>query len=103
MMTIKDTAANIGDTIKIYYKFNEGEKTKEQIFQGILIRIKGEKSNKMFTVRRVSKEKIGIERIFPLVSPFIDKIVVVKKGVVRRSKLYFIRGLSDTHLRERLS
>lgn len=102
-ITIKDTTVQIGDTVKIYYKFKEKEKHKDQIFEGILIRIKGEKNNKMFTVRRLSKEKIGVERIFPIISPFISKVVVAKKGNVRRAKLYFIRGLSDTHLRERLS
>lgn len=100
---IKETSVNIGDTIKVYYKFKEGEKTKEQIFEGVLIKIRGRENNKMFTVRKMSKDKIGIERIFPLVSPFIDKVAIVKPGYVRRSKLYFIRNISDATLRDRVA
>lgn len=102
-ITVKDTPIKIGDIVKVYYTYKESGKQKEQIFQGVLISIKGRGENKMFTVRRLSKDKIGVERIFPAISPFIEKVAVVKSGKVRRSKLYFIRGLSEAQLRERIS
>lgn len=103
VITVKDTELKIGDTLKITYKFKEGEKTKEQLFEGHLIKIRGEGENKMFTVRKVGKDKIGIERIFPISSPYISKIQVVKNGTVSRAKLYYIRGMSDKEIRLRLS
>jgi|SRR3990167_10623152 len=103
VITVKDTALHVGDTVKITYSFKEGEKAKEQIFQGILMAVKGVENNKTFTVRKVSKDKIGVERIFPVISPFITEVAVVKKGKVRRAKLYFIRGLSEQELKEKLS
>lgn len=102
-LAIKDSVLHIGDTVKIGYKFKEGDKEKEQIFQGLLIAIKGAGCNKSFTVRKVTKDQIGVERIFPVISPFINKISVVKKGLVKRAKLYFTRGLSNQKLREKLS
>jgi large subunit ribosomal protein L19 len=103
VINVKETDIKIGDTLKITYKFKEGEKTKEQLFEGLLIKIRGEGENKMFTVRKVGKDKIGIERIFSISSPYIDKIQVVKNGRVSRSKLYYVRGLSDKEIRLRLS
>ncbi len=102
-ITIREKTVKIGDTIKIHYKFKDGDKTKEQNFEGVLIKIRGRENNKMFTVRKMSKDKIGIERIFPLLSPFIDKVEVVKPGFVRRSKLYFIRNISEATLRDRVA
>ncbi len=103
VITIKDTVVNVGDSVKITYKVKEGEKSKEQIFEGMLIMIKGEGTNKMFTIRKVTKDKVGIERIFSVLSPFIEKIDVTKKASVRRAKLYYVRGLSDRDIRLRLS
>jgi large subunit ribosomal protein L19 len=103
VINVKETDIKIGDTLKITYKFKEGEKSKEQLFEGLLIKIRGEGENKMFTVRKVGKDKIGIERIFSISSPYIDKIQVVKNGRVSRSKLYYVRGLSDKEIRLRLS
>lgn len=102
-ITIKGETIHIGDTVKIAYKFKEADKTKQQTFAGILMAIKGEGNNKMFTVRKIGVDNIGVERIFPVISPFIDKVKRVKKGKVRRAKIYFIRHLSDAELRERLS
>lgn len=103
-LKIKKDVIKVGDTIKISYKFKDStEKEKEQIFQGILIAVSGSGSNKMFTVRKITKDKIGVERIFPVISPFIKKIAVVKKGNTRRAKLYFIRNLSEQELSEKLS
>lgn len=93
----------VGDTVALHHSFKEGDKTKDQIFQGVLIAVKGVLHNTMFTIRKVGKDAIGIERIFPAISPFISKIEVVKKGTVRRAKLYFIRGRSEQELRDTLS
>ncbi len=81
----------VGDQVKVYQKIKEGEKTRTQIFEGIVIAIKGQGENKMFTVRKISAAGIGVERIWPLMTPWIEKIKVVKKGNVRRAKLYYLR------------
>ncbi len=87
------TIFGVGDTIRVFTKIKEGEKTRQQAFEGIVIKIKGRDVSKTFTVRRVGAQQIGVERIIPLASPTIDKIEVVKKGLrgVRRAKLYYIR------------
>lgn len=81
----------VGDTIKVHTKVVEGEKERIQIFQGIVIGRKGSGIQQSFTVRRISYGE-GVERVFPLHSPRIDKIEVVSEGKVRRSKLYYLRG-----------
>jgi len=102
-LKLKDVLMKVGDTVAIHHSFKEGDKKKDQIFQGVLIAVKGVANNVMFTVRKVGKDAIGIERIFPSISPFISKVAVVTKGVVRRSKLYFIRGRSEQELRDTLA
>jgi large subunit ribosomal protein L19 len=82
----------VGDTIKINYKIIEGDKTRIQPYQGIVIAIKGSGVSKTFTVRKISVDRVGVERIFPICSPNIEGIKVVKKGIVRRAKLYYLRG-----------
>lgn len=101
-LTIKDITMRVGDTIAIHHAFKEGDKMKNQIFQGVLIAVKGSGNNVMFTVRKVGKDAIGVERIFPLISPLISKVEIIKKGSVRRSKLYFVRGRSEKELRDKL-
>ena len=94
----------VGDTIKLQYRIIEGEKTRLQPFQGIVISKKGEGVSKTFTVRRIGADKIGVERIFPLHSPNIEKLTVVKKGKVRRAKLYYLRdkkGREAMRIKER--
>ena len=100
-----ETIFKVGDTIRVHYRLLEKEKIsgkakrevkeevreRTQIFEGIIIKIKGEQENKMFTVRRIGAGNIGIERIFPLNSPWIKKITVKKTGKVRRAKLYYLR------------
>ena len=81
-----------GDNVKVYLRILEGEKERIQIFQGNVIRIKHGGTNATFTVRKIS-DGIGVERIFPLNSPFIDHIEVVTEGKVRRSRLYYLRNL----------
>ena len=79
-----------GDTIKVYIKITEGEKTRIQMFEGVVIRKRGAGISASFTVRRVSYGE-GAERTFPIHSPIIDQIKLVRKGRVRRAKLYYLR------------
>ena len=81
-----------GDTVKVYVKIREGEKERIQAFQGVVISKRKGTTNASFTVRKVSYG-IGVERIFPLNSPIIDKIEVITKGRVRRAKIYYLRKL----------
>ncbi len=82
----------VGDTVRVHYKIKEGDKERIQVFEGVVIRIRGAGLNKTFTVRKESFN-VGIERIFPYYSPNIEKIEVSKIGKVRRAKLYFLRDL----------
>ncbi|RPI66577.1 MAG: 50S ribosomal protein L19 [Ignavibacteriales bacterium] len=84
---------NSGDHVKIHVRVIEGDKERLQPFEGDVISIRGEGVNKTFTVRKISSG-VGVERIFPLYSPKIAKIEVLKKGQVRRAKLYYLRNLS---------
>ncbi len=84
------TDFNPGDTIKVYVKIREGEKTRIQVFQGVVIRKRGGGSKASFTVRKISYG-VGVERIFPLHSPNIQKIEVTRQGKVRRARLYYLR------------
>jgi large subunit ribosomal protein L19 len=81
-----------GDTVKVHAKIKEGDKERIQIFQGVVIRKRKGKMGATFTVRKVSYG-IGVERIFPLHSPNIDKVEIVSRGKVRRGRLYYMRGL----------
>ena len=82
-----------GDTVKVQVKVVEGEKERIQAFEGVVIRKRGEGARASFTVRRISYG-IGVERTFPLHSPMIDRVQVLRRGDVRRSKLYYLRSLS---------
>jgi large subunit ribosomal protein L19 len=81
-----------GDTVNVHVKISEGEKERIQMFQGVVIKKTGGFSSARFTVRKISSG-VGVERIFPLYSPSIDKIEIITKGKVRRSKLYYLRNL----------
>jgi large subunit ribosomal protein L19 len=81
-----------GDTVKVHVKIREGEKERIQVFQGVVIGKRGSLSNQTFTVRKVSYG-VGVEKIFPMHSPAIDKIEVVTRGRVRRAKIYYLRNL----------
>jgi len=80
-----------GDTVKVYVKIVEGQKERIQVFEGVVTRRKRGNSRSTFTVRKMSYG-VGVERTFPLHSPVIDRIDVVSRGKVRRSKLYYLRG-----------
>ncbi|HKB25108.1 MAG TPA: 50S ribosomal protein L19 [Methylomirabilota bacterium] len=82
-----------GDTVRVHVKVVEGEKERTQVFEGIVIRKRGEGARASFTVRRISYG-VGVERTFPLHSPRIEKVEVARAGRVRRSKLYYLRGLA---------
>ncbi|OGG24636.1 50S ribosomal protein L19 [Candidatus Gottesmanbacteria bacterium RIFCSPLOWO2_01_FULL_43_11b] len=100
-----DLEFHVGDTVRVHYKLIEKEKvagktkrevkeeTRErtQVFEGVVIAIKGSGNNLMFTVRHMGAGAIGVERIFPIISPWIKKITVKKSGSVRRAKLYYLR------------
>ena len=82
-----------GDTVRVHVRVVEGEKERTQVFEGVVIRKRGEGGRASFTVRRISYG-VGVERTFPLHSPRIEKIDVVRHGRVRRSKLYYLRSLA---------
>ena len=83
---------NAGDTVTAYYEIREGEKVRTQFFRGVVIQKKGQGLNKTFTIRKMSGT-IGVERIFPINLPTIQKIEVNKKGKVRRSRIYYFKEL----------
>ena len=82
-----------GDTVRVHVKVKEGNKERIQPYEGIVIAISGERVCKTFTVRRVGSAGIGVERIFPFSSPSVEKIEIVRKGKVRRAKIYYIRNI----------
>ena len=91
-----------GDTVKVHVKIKEGEKERIQVFQGVVISKRRRSTNATFTVRKISYG-VGVERIFPLHSPIIDKIEIVTRGRVRRAKIYYLRKLRGkaARIRER--
>jgi large subunit ribosomal protein L19 len=91
-------AFSAGDTVSVHYKIKEGNKERVQIFRGVVIQVKGTGINKRFTVRKMSNN-IGVERIFPMGSPFIEKVVLDRKGKVRRSRIYYFRELTGKKAR----
>jgi len=94
----------VGDTVRVWYRIIEGDKTRSQPFEGIVISKKGSGVSKTFTVRRIGADNVGVERIFPLFSPNLDKVDILKHGKVRRAKLYYLRGKKGraaTRIKER--
>lgn len=81
-----------GDTVKVHTRIIEGEKERIQVFQGVVIRFKKGTTDSTFVVRKVS-DGVGVERIFPLHAPTIDKVEVISEGVVRQSRIYYLRSL----------
>lgn len=89
-----------GDTVRVHVRIVEGTRERIQVFEGVVIAMKGGSIRETFTVRRVFAG-VGVERTFPLHSPRLDKIEVIRRGVVRRAKLYYLRSLSGKAARIR--
>ena len=89
-----------GDTITVYYEIREGDKKRTQFFKGVVIQVKGTGTSQTFTIRKMSGT-IGVERIFPLNMPALQKIEVNKRGSVRRKRIYYFRGLTGKKARIR--
>lgn len=87
-----------GDTITVYYEIREGEKTRTQFFRGVVIQMRGSGSTKTFTIRKMSGT-VGVERIFPINLPALQKIEINKRGKVRRSRIYYFRDLTGKKAR----
>jgi large subunit ribosomal protein L19 len=87
-----------GDTITVFYEIREGEKVRTQFFRGVVIQKRGNGSSETFTIRKMSGT-VGVERIFPINLPAIQKIEVNKKGSVRRARIYYFRGLTGKKAR----
>ncbi len=87
-----------GDTITVYYEIREGEKSRTQFFRGVVIQVKGTGLTKTFTIRKMSGT-IGVERIFPLNMPALQKVEVNKRGSVRRARIYYFRELTGRKAR----
>ncbi|MFY0603357.1 MAG: 50S ribosomal protein L19 [Flavobacteriaceae bacterium] len=87
-----------GDTITVYYEIREGEKVRTQFFRGVVIQKRGSGTSETFTIRKMSGT-VGVERIFPVNLPTIQKIEVNKKGQVRRARIYYFRGLTGKKAR----
>ena len=83
-------AFNVGDTLKVYIKIKEGNRERDQMFEGFVLKIQNGGLGKTFTVRKISSG-VGVEKTFPIHSPMIEKIEVVKRGAVRRAKLNYMR------------
>lgn len=87
-----------GDTVGVYVKVKEGEKERVQLFKGVVLKVQGSGSGRSFTVRKISSG-VGVERTFPLLSPAIDRVELISRGKVRRSRLFFLRGLKGRSAR----
>lgn len=83
---------NPGDTVRVHYRIVEGNKSRIQPFEGIVLSKRGSGLSKTFTVRRIGADGVGVERVFPQFSPNIDSLQVITRGDVRRAKLYYLRN-----------
>jgi large subunit ribosomal protein L19 len=104
--TIKGITVSVGDTVKVYQKIKEGEKTRLQVFEGAVIAIANRQNGKTFTVRKVATDGIGVERIYPAETPMIDHVEIKQKGEVRRAKLFYLRsriGRAATSIRKKIA
>lgn len=99
----KNFEFNVGDLVDVHYKIKEGAKERIQVFSGTIIAKKGVKARETFTIRKVVDGE-GVEKVIPVNSPFIDKIVVKKAAAVKRAKLYYLRGRSakETRLKSKV-
>lgn len=88
----------VGDTVGVYVKVKEGEKERVQLYTGVVLKMQGSGSGRSFTVRKIASG-VGVERTFPILSPVIDRVEVVSRGKVRRSRLFYLRGLKGRSAR----
>lgn len=103
-VTFKDQTFAVGDTVVVHQQIQEGKKTRTQLFEGIIISVQNRQENKSFIVRKIASGGIGVEKIFPVQLPTIEKVVLRRKGDVRRSKLFYLRsriGKSATKVKEK--
>lgn len=99
LVTVKEFSKfKAGDTITVHYKIKEGNKERIQTYQGVVLQRSGAGTSETFTVRKISGN-VGVERIFPISSPFIEKIEVNKRGVVRRARIFYLRNLQGKKAR----
>jgi large subunit ribosomal protein L19 len=95
---------NVGDTVKVHIKIEEGDRKRKQIFEGVVISLGGSGIGRSFTVRKISYGE-GVEKVFPLHSPVVEKVDIVRKGDVRKAKLYYLRariGKKATRVKEKI-
>lgn len=103
-LTYKDQQIAVGDTIRITQRIVEGAKSRTQAFEGVVIAIRGKENGKTFVVRKIAVGGIGVEKIFPVMMPSIEKIEIKRKGSVRRAKLNYLRdriGKAATKVKEK--
>lgn len=102
--TYQDQTIAVGDTVRAHEEISEGDKTRIQIFEGLVIAVKNRGNGRSFTVRKIGANGIGVEKIFPLNMPQLKRIEVKRQGSVRRAKLYFLRdriGKAATRVKEK--
>jgi len=97
-----DTQVRVGDTIKISYAITDKDKRKSQLFEGIVLAVKGRETNKMITVRKMTRSGLGVERIFPIISPFVENVEVVRSTDNTKANVTFIRTRSKREIKDKL-
>lgn len=105
-LTFQDQLISSGDTVRVHQEIVEGNKTRVQIFEGIIIAIKNSGTGKSFTVRKIAANGIGVEKIYPLMLPSLKKIELKRAGQVRRAKLYYLRdrvGKAASRIKDKAS
>lgn len=105
-LSVNGTNFSVGDTVRVHQKIRENDKTRTQIFEGLVISIKNRESGKSFVVRKIATGGIGVERIFPLFTPSIEKIERIQMGDINRAKLYYLRdriGKAAMNIRKKVT
>lgn len=105
-ISVNNMEFSVGDTVRVHQRIQEGEKTRIQIFEGLVIAIQNKQSGKSFTVRKIATGGIGVERIFPVFSPVIERVERKQLGHVHRAKLFFLRdriGKAAMNIRKKVN
>jgi len=92
-------AFGAGDTVTVFYKIKEGDKERTQFFKGVVLQRRGAGITETFTIRKIGANSVGVERIFPVNSPILEKIEVNKRGMVRRARIFYLRALTGKKAR----